>query len=106
MRPAASFKGLSQDSLFWYNEILKSVTLYRIYERRKQNAKIINQLLVVAIGVISIVSMCFQCVVFIGDFASILEATSWHLGLAALVFMIAAYESRFNAYKIKRETIM
>lgn len=66
----------------------------------------INQLLVVAIAVISIVSMCFQCVVFIGDFASILEATSWHLGLAALVFMIAAYESRFNAYKIKRETIM
>ena len=26
-----------------------------------------------------------------------------HLGLAALVLMIAAYESRFNAYKIKRE---
>lgn len=62
-----------------------------------------NQLLVIVIAVISIVSMCFQCVVFEGDFAGILEAISWHTGLAALVLMIAAYESRFNAYKLKRE---
>lgn len=48
--------------------------------------------------------MCFQCVVFDGNFASTLEALSWHTGLASLVLMIAAYESRFNAYKIKRET--
>ena len=66
----------------------------------------INQLLVIVIAVISIVSMCFQCVVFTGDFAGIMEAVSWHLGLAALVLMIAAYESRFNAYKIKRESNM
>ena len=63
-----------------------------------------NQLLVIAIAVISIVSMCFQCFLFEGDFASSLEALSWHTGLAALVLMIAAYESRFNAYKLKRET--
>lgn len=63
-----------------------------------------NQLLVLAIAVISIVSMCFQCFIFTGDFASILEALSWHTGLAALVLMIAAYESRFNAYKLKRES--
>ena len=65
----------------------------------------INQLLVIALAVISIVSMIFQCFVFSGDFAGILEATSWHIGLAALVLMIAAYESRFNAYKLKREAI-
>ena len=64
----------------------------------------INQLLVVAIAALSIVSMVFQCFVLSGDFASILEALSWHTGLASLVLMIAAYESRFNAYKIKRET--
>ena len=64
----------------------------------------LNQLLVITIAILSIVSMCFQCVVFEGDFAGILEATSWHTGLAALVLMIAAYESRFNAYKIKRES--
>lgn len=64
----------------------------------------LNQLLVITIAVISIVSMCFQCVVFEGDFAGILEAVSWHTGLAALVLMIAAYESRFNAYKLKRES--
>ena len=65
----------------------------------------LNQLLVISIAVISIVSMCFQCVVFEGNFAAILEAVSWHIGLAALVLMIAAYESRFNAYKLKREAI-
>lgn len=64
----------------------------------------INQLLVIIIAVISIVSMCFQCVIFEGDAAGILEASSWHTGLAALVLMIAAYESRFNAYKLKRES--
>ena len=64
----------------------------------------INQLLVVVIALISIVSMCFQCFLFDGDFPSILEALSWHTGLAALVLMIAAYESRFNAYKLKRES--
>ncbi len=63
----------------------------------------INQLLVIVIAVISIVSMCFQCVIFEGNFASTLEAISWHIGLAALVLMIAAYESRFNAYKLNRE---
>lgn len=63
-----------------------------------------NQLLVIVIAVVSIVSMCFQCFVFDGNFASILEALSWHTGLAALVLMIAAYESRFNAYKLKRES--
>ena len=63
----------------------------------------LNQLLVIVIAVISIVSMIFQCFIFEGDFASILEALSWHTGLAALVLMIAAYESRFNAYKLKRE---
>ena len=62
-----------------------------------------NQLLVIVTAVISIVSMVFQCFVFEGDFASSLEAISWHIGLAAFVLMIAAYESRFNAYKIKRE---
>ena len=64
----------------------------------------INQLLVIVIAVISIVSMIFQCFIFEGDFASTLEALSWHTGLAALVLMVAAYESRFNAYKIKRES--
>lgn len=64
----------------------------------------INQFLVIAIAVISVVSMCFQCFVFHGDAAGIMEAVSWHLGLAALVLMIAAYESRFNAYKLKRES--
>ena len=64
----------------------------------------INQLLVIAIAVISIVSMIFQCFIFSGDFANTLEAISWHIGLAALVLMIAAYESRFNAYKLKRES--
>ena len=64
----------------------------------------LNQLLVIVIAVISIVSMCFQCFLFNGDFASILEAISWHTGLAALVLMIAAYESRFNAYKLTRES--
>ena len=63
----------------------------------------VNQLLVIILAVISIVSMIFQCFVFNGDFASILEAISWHVGLAALVLMIAAYESRFDAYKLKRE---
>ena len=63
----------------------------------------LNQLLVIALAVISIASMIFQCFVFSGDFAGILEAMSWHLGLAALVLMIAAYESRFNAYKLNRE---
>ena len=63
----------------------------------------LNQLLVIVIAVISIVSMIFQCFVFTGDLAGILEALSWHTGLAALVLMIAAYESRFNAYKLKRE---
>ncbi len=64
----------------------------------------LNQLLVIVIALISIVSMCFQCFIFDGDFASILEALSWHTGLAALVLMLAAYESRFNAYKLKRES--
>ena len=64
----------------------------------------VNQFLVIAIAVLSIVSMCFQCFVFQGDAIGILEAVSWHLGLAALVLMIAAYESRFNAYKLKRES--
>ena len=64
----------------------------------------LNQLLVITIAVISIISMCFQCFVFNGDFASILEALSWHTGLASLVLMIATYESRFNAYKLKRES--
>lgn len=63
----------------------------------------LNQLLVIVTAVISIVSMCFQCFVFSGDAAGILEAISWHIGLSALVLMIAAYESRFNAYKLKRE---
>ena len=64
----------------------------------------INQLLVIATAVISIVSMVFQCFVLSGNFAAVLEALSWHVGLAAFVFMIAAYESRFNAYKLKRES--
>lgn len=64
-----------------------------------------NQLLVIAIAVISIASMVFQCFVFTGDSAGKLEAVSWHIGLAALVLMIAFYESRFNAYKIKRESV-
>ncbi|MBQ0091876.1 MAG: hypothetical protein KBS45_00925 [Clostridiales bacterium] len=64
----------------------------------------LNQLLVIVIAVLSIVSMCFQCFLFDGEFASSLEALSWHTGLAALVLMIAAYESRFNAYKLKRES--
>lgn len=64
----------------------------------------INQLLVIVIAVISIVSMCLQCFVFEGSFAEILEALSWHTGLSALVLMFAAYESRFNAYKLKRES--
>ena len=64
----------------------------------------LNQLLVLVIAVISIVSMCFQCFIFNGNFAEILEALSWHTGLAALVLMIAAYESRFDAYKLKRES--
>ena len=63
----------------------------------------INQLLVIAIAVISVVSMICQCFIFTGDAAGIMEAVSWHLGLAALVMMIAAYESRFNAYKLQRE---
>lgn len=63
----------------------------------------LNQLLVLVIALISLVSMCFQCFLFDGEFASSLEAISWHTGLAALVLMIAAYESRFNAYKLKRE---
>ena len=63
----------------------------------------INQLLVIVIAVLSVVSMVFQCFIFTGDAAGIMEAVSWHLGLAALVMMIAAYESRFNAYKLKRE---
>lgn len=64
----------------------------------------VNQMLVLVIAVISIVSMIFQCFLFDGDFANSLEAISWHIGLSALVLMIAAYESRFNAYKIKRES--
>ena len=63
----------------------------------------LNQLLVIVIAVLSIVSMLFQSFVFDGDFANILEALSWHTGLAALVLMVAGYESRFNAYKLKRE---
>ena len=63
----------------------------------------LNQLLVLVIAVLSIVSMIFQCFLFSGAFADSLEAISWHTGLAALVLMIAAYESRFNAYKLKRE---
>ena len=63
----------------------------------------LNQTLVILIAVISIVSMIFQWFVFSGDFSGILEATSWHIGLAALVLMLAAYESRFDAYKIARE---
>ena len=63
----------------------------------------LNQLLVLAIALLSILSMIAQCVIFEGDFASILEAFSWHIGLAALVLMIASYESLFDAYKIKRE---
>lgn len=63
----------------------------------------VNQLLVIVIAAISIISMCCQCFLFSGDFAGILEAISWHTGLAALVLMIAAYESRFNAYKLHRE---
>lgn len=64
----------------------------------------LNQLLVIVIAIISIVSMVFQCFLFDGEFASSLEAISWHTGLSALVLMIAAYESRFNAYKLKRES--
>lgn len=63
----------------------------------------LNQLLVIVIAVLSLVSMVFQCFLFDGDFANTLEAISWHTGLTALVLMIAAYESRFNAYKLKRE---
>ena len=63
----------------------------------------LNQLLVITIAVLSLVSMVFQCFVLSGDFASVVEALSWHTGLASLVLMIAAYESRFNAYKLKRE---
>lgn len=73
-------------------------------DRHSRSANVfLNQLLVIVIAVLSIVSMGFQCVIFEGNFAGILEATSWHIGLAALVLMIAAYESRFNAYKLKRE---
>lgn len=64
----------------------------------------LNQLLVIVTAVISIVSMCFQCFVFEGDAPGIMEVISWHTGLACLVLMIAAYETRFNAYKIKRES--
>ena len=64
----------------------------------------LNQLLVIIIAILSLVSMAFQCVIFQGDFANTLEVVSWHTGLTALVLMIAAYESRFNAYKIKRES--
>lgn len=63
----------------------------------------LNQLLVITIAVISIVSMVFQCFVFSGDLASIVEAVSWHIGLSALVLMIAGYESYFNAYRLRRE---
>ena len=63
----------------------------------------INQLLVIVIAALSVASMVFQCFIFDGDAVNIMEAVSWHLGLAALVLMIAAYESRFNAYKLKRE---
>lgn len=44
----------------------------------------VNQLLVVVIAVISIVSMIFQCFIFDGNIPSILEALSWHTGLATM----------------------
>lgn len=63
----------------------------------------VNQILILAIAVISVISMFCQVKVLEGSFAGALEAVSWHLGLAAFVLMIAAYEAWFDAYKIKRE---
>ena len=62
----------------------------------------INQLLVIAIAVITIVSLSFP-VVWDNEFSVILEAVSWHIGQVASIMMIASYESVFNAYKINRE---
>ena len=62
----------------------------------------INQLLVIAIAVITIVSLSFP-VVWDNEFAVILEAVSWHIGQVASIMMIASYESVFDAYRINRE---
>lgn len=62
----------------------------------------INQLLVIAIAVITIVSLSFP-VVWRNDFSVILEAVSWHIGQVVSIMMIASYESVFDAYRIKRE---
>lgn len=63
----------------------------------------LNQLLVLVIATLSLLSAVFQCVVVTGDFPSVFEAITWHVGLAAFVLMLAAYESRFDAYKLRRE---
>ncbi len=62
----------------------------------------INQLLVIAIAVITIVSLSFP-VVWDNEFSVILEAVSWHIGQVASIMMIASYESVFDAYRINRE---
>lgn len=64
----------------------------------------INQLLIIAIAVISILSIPMQVSVLMGQgLCSVGEAITWHTGLAALVILIASYEARLDGYRIARE---
>jgi len=63
----------------------------------------INQILIVLIAIISVVSIPFQLSVIAGQGLSIAEAVTWHTGLAALVILIGSYEALLDAYRINRE---
>jgi len=63
----------------------------------------INQLLIILIALFSIISIPFQIHVLTGHGWEIAEAVTWHTGLAALVVLIASYETRLDAYRIDRE---
>ncbi len=63
----------------------------------------INQWLVILFSVFSIISAPFQVIVLAGQGLDIIEGITWQLGVAALAFLVASYESRLDAYRIDRE---
>lgn len=66
--------------------------------RSRPSGVFINQVLVVLIAVISLVTAPFQLPALTGIFTK-LESVTWHIGLSFMVLMLASYETRLEVYK-------
>jgi len=63
----------------------------------------INQLLVIVISILSISTIPASCILLSGRTWILIEEITWATGLPALVFLVASYETRLDAYKTNRE---